>query len=53
VDPPQQHGQRVFPPRHGDQVNMVRHQTPTEQADLGVLQVLAHQAKVSLAVRIG
>ena len=39
--------------RNSDEMDMVGHQAPTQQAGLGVLQVLAQEAKVSRAVLIG
>jgi hypothetical protein len=50
VDPAQQHRKRVFPLGHRYQMDVVGHQTPGKQPDSGILEVLAYQGHVSLAV---
>ena len=46
VNAPQEHAQGVLGGWHGDEMNVVGHQTPAQHADAGIGQVLLQQAEV-------
>ncbi len=52
VDPPQEHAQGVLGGGHGDEVNVVGHQTPTQDAHAGVGQILLKESEIRLPVRV-
>jgi hypothetical protein len=53
VNAPQQNRQGVFALREGDEMHMVRHEAPAQEAGLGVLEVLAQKAEVGGTVLVG
>ncbi|SPE40495.1 hypothetical protein SBA3_3770012 [Candidatus Sulfopaludibacter sp. SbA3] len=53
MDAAQQHRQGVLAVGHGDQVHMIGHQAPSQEADFGIGEVLAKESQVDGAVLIG
>jgi len=53
VNAPQQNGQRVRPFRHGDQMYVVAHEAPPQEADLRIRQVFLQEPKIGAAILIG
>ena len=52
MDAPQEHAQGVLGGGHGNEVNVVGHEAPTQDAHAGVGQILLEQAEIGLPVGV-
>ena len=53
MDAPQQDGERILALRDGDQMHVVGHHAPAQDAGVRVLHVLPHKVEVRRAVLVG
>src|SRR5579872_2171731 len=53
MDPAQEQAERRFPLRNRNQMNVIRHQTPSENGRLGLGHVFQHQPQVGATILIG
>ena len=53
VDPVEEHSQRVVAIRHGDEMNMVGHEAPSQEADTGAGQVFSQEMNIGGTVLVG